>query len=146
MGRQRTKLNLSVVQQAQARHQFKTTQDARDRERLRFALRAATGRHTLEELARITGRSRSTLQNWLSKFAVGGIESLLQRDTPPGTVSLVARLVIQSQLREGLKTGRWTSAAAIAGWLQTAHGIKRSRKSLYYWLNKNGWRAPGAKS
>src|ERR1039458_63865 len=46
--------------------------DRRTQERLRFALQAATGRHTLEGLAARLGRSRSTIQNWLDKFHAGG--------------------------------------------------------------------------
>jgi transposase len=104
---------------------------------------AAEGRHTLEELAQITGRARATIQNWLGKFARHRIAGLLKRHTPPGTISPLADQLVQSQLRAGLKAGRWTSAAAVARWLDEAHGIHRSRKSIYYWLRKNGWASPG---
>ena len=144
MGRKRTRLNLTAAQRAQALQQFRLSKDARERERLGFALRAARGRHTLEDLAIQLGRSRSTIQNWLDKFNAGGLAGLLNRDTPPGAVSPLAKPRLQKQLRQGLQAGRWSSAAGIARWLKQAHGIKRNRKSIYYWLAKNGCPAPGA--
>ena len=106
-------------------------------------LDASTGRHTLEDLAHRAGRVRATIQLWLGKFARGGIEELLRRDTSPGSVSPVGAPPVQAQLRIGLTNSRWRSAEEIAVWLNEAHGIHRARKSIYYWLQKNGWPAPG---
>ena len=136
MGRRRTRLELSATQQVEARRLLHSSKDGRALERLRFALEAASGRHTLEELASQVGRKRSTIQNWLAKFHRGGLVGLLERDSAPGRVSPIAN--IQKQMVAGLKTGRWSSAAQVAAWLQTAHGITRSRKSIYYWFEK--WR------
>jgi len=97
---------------------------------------AASGQHTLEDLARLVGRQRSTIQNWLAKFAAGGVPGLLERDTPPGIISPIAELRVQKQLQEGWKVGRWKSATEVAAWLKEAHGIERSRKSIYYWIGK----------
>jgi transposase len=97
---------------------------------------AAKGRHTLEDLARLLDRSRSTIQTWLDKFHTGGLDGLLERNSPPGTVSPIARPKIRAQLVTGLKSGRWTSALQVASWLKQTHGICRSRKSMYYWIGK----------
>ena len=126
--------------------QWRTSADARDKERLQVILWAADGNRTLDDLARLTGRVRSTVQVWLDKFAKGGIAGLLDRDTPPGSVSPISTVKIQTQLRAGLKSGRWSSAAAVATWLSEVHGIRRSRKSLYYWINKTGECNSGAGS
>ena len=144
MGRGRTKLELSASQRAELVGQWRVVTDARDKERLQVVRRAADGSHTLDDLARLAGRARSTVQVWLDKFARGGIAGLLERDTPPGSTSPVGAAKIQVQLKAGLKAGRWRSAAEIAGWLHDDHGIERSRKSLYYWFNKSGVRASGA--
>ena len=136
MGRKRTQLELTSPQQARIRKLVRTAGDRRDQERLRFALKAATGNHSLEELAELLGRSRSTIQNWLDKFHAGGLDGLLERDTPPGAVSPIARPKLQAQLMTGWKAGRWQSAAQVAAWLRKDHGINRSRKSIYYWLKK----------
>jgi hypothetical protein len=44
------------------------------------------------------------------------------------------------KLRAG---GGWLEGAAaqVAAWLAETHGIQRSRKSIYYWLEKFGFRA-----
>jgi len=118
--------------------------DPRELERLKTILLAAEGRRTLEDIAQTIERSRSTIQNWLNKFDSGRIAGLLDRDTPPGSVSPISKATIQNELAEGFKTGRWRSAAQIAAWLEVAHGVKRSRKSIYYWLRKNGWVTPSA--
>lgn len=144
MGRRRTHLPLSEADQDQARRLCRNLTDARERERARFALEAATGKYTLDELAVRLGRSRSTLQNWLVKFEAGGFAGLLARDSAPGLRSPIAGGKLQHQLRSGLRAGRWRSAAHLAAWLEQEHGIRRSRKSIYYWFGKWGTPAPGA--
>src|SRR5215470_4779007 len=97
---------------------------------------ATEGRHTLDEISHLAGRARSTIQVWIERFERGGIAELLRRNTPPGATSPIACIEIQIQLRNGLRTGRWASAAAVARWLRDRHGITRSRKTLYYWFKK----------
>ena len=133
---------MSAPQRVSLRQLLRAARDPRQLERLRFAHLAAGGRHTLEDLARLAGRSRSTIQNWLQKFNAEGMSGLLERDASAGMVSPLAEKRIQSELRRGLRAGRWTSAAHIAEWLWKTHGVKRARKSVYYWLQKNGWPAP----
>lgn len=101
-----------------------------------MALDAASGRHTLEDLARRAGRARATIQLWLGKFVRGGIQGLLQHDTPPGSISPLAAPHLQAELQAGLNAGRWRSAQEIARWLNDVYGIRRARKSVYYWLRK----------
>jgi predicted transcriptional regulator len=62
MGRKRTQLTLTPTQRTQLTQQLQAATEARQKERLRFALLAAEGRQTLEELAGRLGRARSTLQ------------------------------------------------------------------------------------
>ena len=143
MGRRRTRLQLSEAEQDEARRLCRSLADARERERARFALEAATGKYTLEELAGRLGRSRSTLENWLVKFAAGGLAGLLERNTAPGLASPIASERLQRQLQGGLRAGRWRSAAHLAAWLEEEHGIRRSRKSIYYWFGKWGTPPPG---
>lgn len=144
MGRRRTQLELDGAEHAAAQRLALSQTDPRNAERARFALLAATGRHTLEELAGLVGRRRSTLQLWLAKFRAGGLAGLLERDAPPGAASPMAEAKVRQQLQAGLHSGRWTSAAEVARWLAETHGIRRSRKSIYYWFAKHGVPAPGA--
>ncbi|MBI5386438.1 MAG: helix-turn-helix domain-containing protein [Verrucomicrobia bacterium] len=143
MGRRRTQLTLSAAEQSTALRLLENTHDPRVAERLCFALEASTGRHTLEELARRRHRTRATMQNWLGRLEAGGLEGLLARAGGRGRATPMAKATIQRQLRTGLRAGRWTSAAQVAAWLRDRHGIRRSRKSLYYWFQKQGLSAPG---
>ncbi len=136
MGRNRTRLELTPAQLGKLQRLLDASHDTRATERLQLILRAATGRNTLEELARRAGRSRSTIQNWLGKLEAGGVAGLLDRDTPPGMLSPLASKTVQAQFEAGVKSGRWQSAAQIAAWLKQDHGIERSRKSIYYWIHK----------
>ena len=145
MGRKCTKLSFTPAQRAELAQRYHLVKETRHKERLRFALLAAEGRHTLEDLAQRLGRARSTLQLWLDKFTVGGLTGLLERESPPGWLSPLGEDAVQTELQAGLAAGRWSSAAAIAEWLEDAHGITRARKSIYYWLKRSGWPAPGAR-
>ena len=146
MGRKRTQLALSAADRAAALRWLECSDDSRTVERLCFALEAATGQHTLEDLARRLHRTRSTIQNWLARFEAGGLEGLVAREGGPGRATPVAQANIQRQLLTGLRAGRWTSAAHVAAWLRETHGIQRSRKAIYYWFQKHGVPAPSARS
>ena len=143
MGRKRTQLSLTTAQCAELTWRVQSTTDARMRERLHFVLLAAEGRLTLEEIAARLGRARSTIQIWLDKFTAGGLAELLERESPAGLFSPLSNPTVLDELQAGLQAGRWTSAQHIADWLHETHGIRRARKSIYYWLKLKGWPAPG---
>ncbi len=142
MGRKRTHLTTPPAEQTELAHRLRTAADLRQQERLRFVLLAAE-RHTLEDLAARLGCARSTLQLWLDRIAAADLAGVLERESPLGLLSPMATAAMQSELQAGLQAVRWR-AAAIANWLQTAHGLTRARKSIHYWLGRNGWAAPGA--
>ena len=146
MGRRRTQLELTGAELREAQRLALSEAEPRTAERAAFALLGATGDYTLEELAVELGRQRSTLQQWLAKFRAGGLAGLLARETAPGLASPIATARVQRQLQAGLQAGRWTSAAHVAEWLQSTHGIRRSRKSIYYWFEKYGVPSPGIKT
>jgi transposase len=138
MGRKRTKLTMSAEAAAQLKERIRSATDPRDKERLQVVLWATRGQHTLEDLAGLAGRARSTIQVWLEDFTAGGLSRLLERTAPPGKPSPVAEAQVQVQLQAGLQAGRWRTAGQVAAWLKEAHGIERAAKSLYYWLGKVG--------
>src|ERR1019366_2685975 len=138
MARKRTKLAMSAAELVQLKERIRSATDPRDTERLHVVLWATSGQHSLEQLAGLAGRARSTIQVWLDHFTAGGLAQLLERESPPGPTSPVAAPKVQAQLQAGLKAGRWRTAGQVAAWLQEAHGIKRATKSLYYWLGKVG--------
>jgi transposase len=138
MARKRTKLSMSQQEMAQVKQGIRSATDARDKERLQVVLWATSGQHSLQALAELAGRARSTIQIWLDDFTEGGLTKLLEREAPPGKPSPVAEPKIQEQLQAGLKAGHWRTAGQVAAWLKEAHGIERAAKSLYYWLGKVG--------
>lgn len=138
MARTRTKLTLSAEELAQLKVECRAATAPRDKERLQVVLWSTSGQHSLAELARLAGRSRSTIQIWLDNYTAGGLAQLLRRQPPPGKPSPVAEPTVQAQLQAGLKAGRWRTAGQVAAWLKADHGIERAAKSLYYWLGKVG--------
>ena len=129
---------MSVAEAAQLKERIGAARDPRDKERLQVVLWATRGQHTLDDLAHLAGRARSTIQVWLDDFTEGGLSRLLERKAPPGKPSPVAEATVQAQLQAGLKAGQWRTARQVAAWLKQAHGIERATKSLYYWLGKVG--------
>lgn len=138
MARKRTKLGVGAETVDELKHRLRAATDLRQKERLQVILWSISGRHTLAELAVLAGRARSTIQVWLDEFEEGGIKRLLERETSPGRPSALGEAKVQQQIQEGLKAGRWRTAAQVAAWLQEAHGIKRAAKSIYRWLGKAG--------
>jgi len=138
MARKRTKLTMSPAESIALKQRIRSATDPRDKERLQVVLWASSGQHSLDQLAQLAGRARSTIQIWLDAFIAGGLAKLLERESPPGPVSPVAAPKVQAQLQAGLQAGRWRTAGQVAAWLQETHGIKRATKSLYYWLGKVG--------
>lgn len=138
MARKRTKLAISPAEREQLKNRIRASKDPREKERLQVVQWATSGQHTLEDLAGLAGRARSTIQVWLDNFTQGGLPRLLERESPPGKPSPVAEAKVQAQLRAGLQAGRWRTARQVAAWLEQTHGIKRATKSLYYWLGKVG--------
>ncbi len=138
MARQRTKLSLSEADAVALKERLRVATDLRDKERLQVVQWATSGQHGLDELARLAGRARSTIQVWLGDYQAGGLSQLLAREAPPGKASPVADPKVQAELQAGLQAGRWRTAGQVAAWLQETHGIKRAVKSLYYWLGKVG--------
>src|SRR5258706_8515310 len=138
MARKRTKLAMSIAELVQLKERIRSATDPRDKERLQVVLWATSGQHSLDELARLAGRARSTMQVWLYDFTEGGSAQLLERAPPPGKTSPLAAPKVQAHLQAGLKAGHWRTAGQVAAWLKEAHGIERATKSLYYWLGKVG--------
>jgi transposase len=138
MARKRTKLGVGPDILEQLKQRLRTVTDVREKERLLVVVWATGGQHTLEELAKLSGRARSTIQIWLDDFEAGGIVRLLERKTSTGRPTALSESKVQEQLKEGLRAGRWRTAAQVAAWLREAHGIKRAAKSIYWWLGKAG--------
>ena len=129
---------MSEAENLRLQEQIRAATDLRAKERLQVAHWATSGQHTLADLARLAGRARSTIQEWLAAFAAGGVDPLLERQAPPGKSSPVAGDKVQAQRQAGRQAGPWRTAGQLAAWLKEKHGIERAAKSMYYWLGKVG--------
>lgn len=98
MARKRTKIQVSCEKLAELRKRVRMASNLRDKERLQVVFWATRGQHTLDELAQLACRARSTIQVWLDNFEAGGITGLLERDTPPGLTSPFGAAVLQTEL------------------------------------------------
>ena len=78
MARKRTKLGISPGVLIELKERLRTTTDLREKERLQVVLWSTQGRHTLEDLARLASRARSTIQIWLDHFEAGGMARVLR--------------------------------------------------------------------
>ena len=135
-GRPKLRLILDTAAKADVDRRFEETSDVREQERLQAVRLAESGHHTYAEIARIVGRSTTTLQTWFAKLEAGGVDGLLERSGGPGRTSEIGTPKIQKALQKGLREGRWMSEPQLAAWLEERHGIRLKPRSLYYWIKK----------
>jgi transposase len=139
IGRPKLKLVMQPEQTSEVRRMYRNTNDTRVKERCQAVLLAHGGQHTHEEIAKVVGRSRSTIQIWLNAFCEEGLASLNTRQgVGGGKPSKMRDQRIQRNLEEGLTEGRWMTGPQVRQWLVQTYGIERSMTSIYYWLGKLG--------
>ncbi len=138
-GRPKLKLTMSDEERDELRRIFRKTTDAKAKERCQALLMANQGTYTHEQIAQQLCRSRSTIQRWITNFKEEGFEALESRQGREGGRPTEMRSEeLITELKAGLKEGRWTRAADVADWLRREHGIERSKTSIHYWLGKAG--------
>jgi len=115
---------------------YRASGDVRDRERLQAIRLAQQGRYSMEEIAAIVGRARSTLGRWIRAFRAGGIKQLLKCEQGGKQGQLSAR--DRRALRRQLRRGRWKSAREIQQWLRKKRHIQLTLSGVYYWVHRVG--------
>lgn len=86
---------------------------------------------TVQEAAAIIGRNRVTVQDWLTKYRKGGLESLLAKKTSTGRPRLIptwAEKALRKRLEE--KQG-FESYGEICQWLEENLGIVANYKTVH---------------
>jgi transposase len=99
---------------------------------------AFTGRHSLDEIAELTGMGRSRVVEWIRRFRTEGVQGL--KNKPRGGAKAGSTLVTPSAeagLIEGLKEGRWKRAEEVQSWAKS-QGVNLSRPGVYGWLRRVG--------
>jgi transposase len=135
-GRKKLKLVMDEATATAVCERFRQTRDAKEKERLRAVMLAATGTHTHLEIAAKIGRALSTVQDWLARLDEGGIEGLLGDKPKSGRPSALKKASLQQAITEGLREGRWLTAGQLADWLHKKHKVNCKPQRLYYWLGK----------
>lgn len=137
--RPRTNLKVSAQQLAKLKRLLAATTDRDDRKKLQVLVAAASGRHTLAQLARKVRCAPSTVPLWLKRFRKGGWEALRVRNSPPGRTSPLDRPKVRAKLLPGLRDRRWRSTVEVSAWLKNEYNIQLAPKSVQRRLKAMGW-------
>ena len=137
-GRPRIKISATDAVKAEIGRQIKKQSNALLRDRLRAIQLAFDGTRRYEDIARQTGRARSSVQLWIETFTAEGLDGLLSRKKAPGKSSAVQNVKVQGDITKGLREGRWRTGPQFAAWMEQTHGIELCPTQTYYWLKKAG--------
>jgi len=140
MARPRQKLDW--LQQGETlQKQLKEEPPGARRERLVAVQLGLMGEQSLEQIAAVVGRARSTIQEWFARYRKGGAELLLGdgRAENRGAEGLLNEQ-IREQFEAGLGKGLWRTAPQIQQWLRKEHGVTAALPTIYKWLGKAGAR------
>jgi transposase len=137
-GRPRIKIALDPATRERLEHVYKTSPCRKDREKAQAALLAQDGTRTYGELARIVGRCRATVFNWIASLERGGAGALLGGAPRPGRPSAMRDGRVAEALARGLAEGRWVTSGQAGAWLEAEFGIRLSGRAVRYWLGKSG--------
>ena len=120
---------------------YKASRGVHERERLLAIELGQKGKYSIAQIGEILGRGRRTIARWIAAYREGGIEQLLERRYEGRKPRLSPEE--QSELLEGLRTGKWKSAKQILRWL-AEKGVGLKQGSIYYWLDKlkGSWKVP----
>lgn len=106
--------------------------EGRCKERLQFLYWLKIGKiKTLLEAARLLGRCRDTLSDWLLKYQTGGLKQLLDRQTSPGRPPTLKGEVLE-KLTEKLSCPEgFNSYWEIQRWLAKEQGMEVSYQMVF---------------
>ena len=107
----------------------------REMRRLMAVRMGLEGKHTLEQIAKAVGRTRSRIIEWMRIVREEGLQDLLGRHQGRGRKAQVEGKAL-SGLRQGLRRGRWKTAQEAGQWLEARHGVALSDSGVRYWLKK----------
>ena len=79
---------------------------------------------TVEHLAIIIGRSRSTVQRWLSQYRSGGLAKVLEVGKSPGKQPLIPQWAVERLKAELSEHEGFTSYKEVKAWLEAVLDIK----------------------
>lgn len=119
----------------QCRELLKTTQSGGSKERLIALKMGFDPARSLDEIAEVVGRDRSTVQRWFQRFRKGGFEALLNPPKRTGRPSRCDRTV-QDYLKTGLSQGNWNTLVQAQEDLKEHFGQSFNYQTLWRWVKK----------
>ena len=114
---------------------FKSESSGWKRERLLAIKRAMEGAVT-QQVADDLGRSQATVQTWINRFRVGGIEGLLSKSKGNGPPSRLTPEMEKAMIEE-LQKGIWRTARDAWNWLGSKFDLGDMKEAtIYKYLGK----------
>ena len=86
---------------------------------------------TIQEAAKLLGRNRVTLQDWLKKYREGGLSSLLNFPKSTGRPPVVPQYVVKALLKRLQESEGFNSYKEIGQWITEKFGIIINYKTLH---------------
>ena len=86
---------------------------------------------TRQDVAQLLGISRNTVGRWLSAYANGGVDALLDIYIPPGKQPSLSADVLASLEQALQRPEGFASYEALRQWLKQTHQIEVKYKTLY---------------
>lgn len=113
------------------------TATGKERVQLLYLLKTGQAK-TVQMAAQLLGRHRVTVQEWLSRYRAGGIESMLEVKVPPGRKRVIPEWAQKALAKRLQEPEGFESYGEIQEWLRTKLGVvaayKTVHKLVYYRL------------
>lgn len=87
--------------------------------------------NSVNQLAQFSGRHRTTISDWLSRYRTGGLNALLAVHTSPGRPRAIGAEVTQQLQRELEDPQGFESYQEVHQWLQAVHGVDVAYKTVH---------------
>jgi transposase len=114
------------------REQLRQTQTPREKERWQVLYWLKQEQATISVIAKAIGKHRNTVQSWLAKYRIGGMEAMLERKPSPGGVRVIpawAEAALAKRLEDA--NHGFASYGAVQQWLAEKLGVKAEYHAVY---------------
>ena len=138
----RAQREYSEIEKEEVSRRYRESKNAGEQKRLLcIKMRIANGK-TAQEIAEITGYTRSTVQDMISIYHKQGLEPFLYRKRPGNHRKLSAEeeKELLSTFEADAKAGKMLIVADIHRAYEEKVGTRVTLKTVYNMLHRNGWR------
>ncbi|NJO94030.1 MAG: helix-turn-helix domain-containing protein [Hydrococcus sp. RM1_1_31] len=104
--------------------------DAKEKIQALYLLKTATV-ETVQYLATVLGRHRTTVQRWLAQYRAGGLENLLATKPSQGRKPVIPQQIRERLRQELVNPEGFESYTEVKMWLETMQGVSASYKVVH---------------